>query len=175
MTSVSSLVPVVRRISQGIASTVRSPADREDLFQEGVVGLLEAASRYESDRGCSLRTFTTKRASGAMLDHVRGMARRNREAPARDTVDSGAQVHWAADVRSPESAVTLRRFRAFLRDGWAVLPRLEREVVRLRYFEDLTVRQVAARVGVSPATVVRTEQRAIAMLREGFGSRSKGG
>ena len=47
MTSISSLVPVVRRISRTIAPTVRAPVDREDLFQEGVVGLLEAASRDE--------------------------------------------------------------------------------------------------------------------------------
>jgi RNA polymerase sigma factor (sigma-70 family) len=174
-TSISSLVPVVQRISRTIAPTVRSPADREDLFQEGVVGLLEAASRYEGGRGCSLRTFSTKRASGAMLDHLRGLVRRNREAPARDTVDSGAQVQWAAAVRSPESAVVLRRFRAFLRDGWAALPRLEREVLRLRFFEDLPVREAATDLGVSPATIVRAEQRALAMLRAGFqGRRDRG-
>lgn len=173
MTSISSLVPVVQRISRTIAPTVRSPVDREDLFQEGVVGLLEAATRYEGGRGCSLRTFTTKRASGAMRDHVRGMIRRNREAPACDTVDSGVQVHWATDARSPESLVALRRFRAFLRDGWALLPRTEREVVRLRFFEGLSVREAAARMRVSPATVVRGEQRALARLREGFTSRGK--
>lgn len=168
MTSISSLVPVVRRISRGIAPTVRFEADREDLFQEGVVGLLEAATRYQTGRGCSLRTFSTKRASGAMLDHVRGMVRRNREAPAAHTVDSGAEVQWGNTARSPESSVQLRRFRAFLRDEWSRLPRVEREVVRLRFFEGLSVREAGAHLGVSPATIVRAEQRALALLRQDF-------
>lgn len=174
MTSISSLVPIVQRISRTIAPTIRSPVDREDLFQEGVVGLLEAATRYVGGRGCSLRTFSMKRASGAMRDHLRGMVRRNREAPACHTVDSGVQVQWAADARSPESVVALRRFRAFLRDGWAALPRTEREVVRLRFFEDLPVREAATRMRVSPATVVRAERRALARLREGFTSGGEG-
>ncbi len=173
MTSISSLVPVVKRISRSIAPTVRSEVDREDMFQEGVVGLLEAATRYEGGHGCSLRTFSTKRASGAMLDHLRGMVRRNREAPACHTAESGVQIHWAADSRSPESVLALRRFRTFLRDGWALLPRVEREVVRLRFFEDLTVREAAALMRVSPATIVRAEQRAIVMLRQGFEARGQ--
>ena len=166
--SVSGLVPVVKRLSRGIAPTVRFETDREDMMQEGMVGLLEAAKRYQADRGCSLRTFSTKRARGAMLDHVRSLVRRNREAPAHATMDSKVDCQWAQTPRSLESKVDIIRFRRFLREHWFVLPRLEREVIRLRYFLGLSVRDAAADLGTSPATVVRAEQRGLDMLRDGM-------
>jgi RNA polymerase sigma factor FliA len=43
----------------------------EDLVQDGYVGLLEAASRYDPQRGASFRTFVSSRVVGAMRDASR--------------------------------------------------------------------------------------------------------
>jgi RNA polymerase sigma-B factor len=60
--------------------------------------------------------------------------------------------------------------------GWAVvdtamaaLPDREREIVRLRYFEDLSQRQIAARVGLSQMHVSRLLRLSIDEMREGVG------
>jgi RNA polymerase sigma factor (sigma-70 family) len=168
MTSVSGLVPIVRKIAWRVGSTVQREADREDMIQEGVVGLLEAAQRYEPGRGCSMRTFGGRRAAGAMLDHLRGMVRRSREAPEPNPGETGGSLATSPDNRSMESAITLQRFRRFLGRVASLLPDSEREVITLRYFESLTVRDVAARLSTSPATVVRIERRALGRLREAF-------
>jgi len=169
MTSVSSLLPRVRRIADHYRMHVWNPADREDLAQEAVVGLLEAAARYEPDRGVTLGCYGARRATGACLDHVRVLARHGRESPAPD-VQTGRDP-WdgrVQDSRSPESRVMLARFRRFLaRDGGA-LGGVESDVLRQRYREGRTVREVAAALGTSPATVVRIERRALDALRQSF-------
>ena len=112
MTPVSSLLPLVRRIANRYRARVWNPTDREDLAQEAAVGLLEAAARYEPGHGVGLGCFGARRASGACMDHVRTLARRNREAPAFDS-QSGREP-WdgnRVESRSPESRVMLARFR----------------------------------------------------------------
>lgn len=45
--------------------------DSDDLFQEGVVGLMVAASRYNPGHGSAFASFAYLRVRGAMLDHAR--------------------------------------------------------------------------------------------------------
>jgi len=169
MTPVSTLLPLVRRIADHYRSRVWNPTDREDLAQEAVVGLLEAAARYEPGRGVSLGCFGARRASGACMDHVRTLARRGREAPALDS-QSGREpsLGHPTESRSPESRVMLARFRRFLARSWSTQGGVDREVLRLRYQEGRSVREVAVAIGTSPATVVRIERRALDALRRSF-------
>lgn len=169
MTPVSSLIPMVRRIAAHYRPRVWNPVDREDLVQEAAVGLLEAAARYEPGRGVSLGCFGARRATGACLDHVRTLARRGREIPACDGGDGRNPFEGRSpDSRSPESRVMLARFRRFLSEARPALGSPEAEVLRYRYQDGRSVREVAAALGVSPATVVRIERRALDALRESF-------
>ena len=171
MTSLSGLVPVVQRIARKLRPALRSDVDREDMAQEGFVGLMEAAARYEPDRGCSLRTFGCRRAAGAMMDHVRVLARHRREAPMPQAAESGEIDPWdlvRRDSRTPESKVMLARFRVFLRTAWTTLDGADRDVIRLRYFEGATAREAAEVLGISAATVIRAERRALDDLRARF-------
>jgi RNA polymerase sigma-B factor len=59
--------------------------------------------------------------------------------------------------------------RLLLRGGFEHLPMREREILRLRFFEGLTQREIAARVGISQMHVSRLIRRAIASLRESIG------
>ncbi|MBM4397509.1 MAG: sigma-70 family RNA polymerase sigma factor [Deltaproteobacteria bacterium] len=166
------LVGRVRRIAQGFRDVVYGYEDRRDLEQDGIVGLLEAAARYRSDGGASLRTFGTVRAVGAMRDHVRCLARWARELPCGDDVarleEPAADVLGCGDTRSPESKVRVLRFRRFLRTEWQRLPDPERQVIRMRFFDGATYRQVATRFGVSVASAVRWERQGLDLLRAAF-------
>lgn len=63
--------PMVRR--QALALQVRLPASIEldDLIQAGMVGLLDALSRFDSGAGASFATFASQRVHGAMIDELR--------------------------------------------------------------------------------------------------------
>lgn len=175
MTTVEKLVPMVKRIAGRFRPVVYGTADREDLVQEGYVGLLEAASRYEPGRGCSLSTWGARRANGAMLDHIRTLSRRSRERP----VDAPTQRqeyawHCASEHRSPESREMLIRFGRFMRRAWKDLQGPLRDVIRMRFLEGASVRETARSLGCSAATVVRREKKAIQELREGYRSSGYG-
>lgn len=52
---------------------VRFPrhVDREELARAGALGLVEAAQRYDAERGVPFKRFAAQRIRGAILDHVR--------------------------------------------------------------------------------------------------------
>lgn len=64
-------LPNVRR--QALSLQVRLPASIEldDLIQAGVVGLLDAFSRFDANAGASFATFASQRIRGAMIDELR--------------------------------------------------------------------------------------------------------
>ena len=53
-----------------------------------------------------------------------------------------------------------------LRSGFTRLPAREREILHLRFYEGLTQREIAERVGVSQMHVSRLIRRSIEALRE---------
>lgn len=57
------------------AIIARRYADRppllDDLEQEGRLGLLEAAGRYQTGMGANFATFATQRVRGAIVDFIR--------------------------------------------------------------------------------------------------------
>jgi len=43
----------------------------DDRYQDGVLGLIDAAIRYRPEEGCSFRTFAASRVRGAIIDGAR--------------------------------------------------------------------------------------------------------
>ncbi len=64
-------IDLVKRIAQHLAARLPSTVDIDDLMQSGMVGLLEAASNFDPDRGASFETYAGIRIRGSMLDDIR--------------------------------------------------------------------------------------------------------
>lgn len=62
---------LVKRIAYHLAGRLPASVEVADLIQAGMLGLLEAASNYMSDRGASFETYAGIRIRGAMLDALR--------------------------------------------------------------------------------------------------------
>lgn len=62
---------LVKRIANHLASRMPASVQVEDLVQSGMIGLLEAASKYDATKGASFETFAGIRIRGAMLDEIR--------------------------------------------------------------------------------------------------------
>lgn len=62
---------VVKRIVQRLPACMCSSVSRDDLIGAGMVGLVQAAHRYEPDRGASFVTFAYRRVRGAIVDFLR--------------------------------------------------------------------------------------------------------
>lgn len=63
--------PLVRRIAYHLMGRLPASVDVSDLIQAGMLGLLEAARHFATDRGASFETFAGIRVRGAMLDELR--------------------------------------------------------------------------------------------------------
>ncbi len=63
--------PLVKRIAYHLLARLPASVQVEDLMQAGMIGLLEAAKKYDSGKGASFETYAGIRIRGAMLDEVR--------------------------------------------------------------------------------------------------------
>ncbi|MES1983254.1 MAG: RNA polymerase sigma factor FliA [Pseudomonadota bacterium] len=63
--------PLVRRIAHHMMLRLPSSVSVDDIIQAGMIGLLDAAGRYDGVRGAQFETFAAQRIRGAMLDELR--------------------------------------------------------------------------------------------------------
>lgn len=63
--------PLVKRIAHQMMSKLPYSVQIDDIIQAGMIGLLDAASRYDEIHGAQFETYATQRIRGAMLDELR--------------------------------------------------------------------------------------------------------
>jgi RNA polymerase sigma factor for flagellar operon FliA len=64
-------LPFVESLARRMASTMPHSIDLGDLVQDGVLGLIDAAHRFDEARGIKFETFAERRVRGAMIDALR--------------------------------------------------------------------------------------------------------
>ena len=78
-------IPFVEQLARRVAATMPHSIDIGDLVQDGVIGLIDAAQRFDEGRGIKFETFAERRVRGAMIDALRkdawprGVRRQRRE------------------------------------------------------------------------------------------------
>ncbi len=78
-------LPFVEQLARRVAATMPHSIDIGDLVQDGVLGLIDAAHRFDEARGIKFETFAERRIRGAMIDALRkdawprGVRRQRRE------------------------------------------------------------------------------------------------
>ena len=71
MNRVESGLPFVEALARRMAATMPHSIDLGDLVQDGVIGLIDAAHRFDDTRGIKFETFAERRIRGAMIDALR--------------------------------------------------------------------------------------------------------
>jgi len=64
-------LPFVEALARRMAATMPHSIDLSDLVQDGVIGLIDAAERFDEGRGIKFETFAERRIRGAMIDALR--------------------------------------------------------------------------------------------------------
>lgn len=62
---------LVKRIAHHIMARMPSSVQLDDLIQSGMIGLLEAAQKYDASKGASFETYAGIRIRGAIMDEMR--------------------------------------------------------------------------------------------------------
>ena len=65
--------PLIRTIAHRLAYRLPAYMDAEDLISVGVIGLMDAMTKYDPTREANFKTYAEFRIRGAMLDEVRSM------------------------------------------------------------------------------------------------------
>jgi RNA polymerase sigma-70 factor, ECF subfamily len=108
-------------------------------------------------RGVPFVAWLFRIASNALADRWRQDARDSHEPP--------------ADVPDTREAEELER-RVILFQLVDRLPDVQRQVIQMRFVEEKTIREIAARLGRSEGAVKQLQLRALENLRKGMGRRA---
>src|SRR5262249_17517264 len=68
---VTEFAPLVWRMAHYLASKLPASVEIDDIIQAGLIGLMDAAQRFEESQGFKFETFASQRIKGAMLDELR--------------------------------------------------------------------------------------------------------
>src|SRR3984893_2546382 len=111
-------LPFVEALARRMAASMPTSIDIGDLVQDGVIGLIDAAHRFDEDRGIKFETFAERRVRGAMIDALRrdawprGVRRQRRELDAarealrRELGHEPSMADLAARVGSDEKRLS---------------------------------------------------------------------
>ena len=218
-------IPFVEALARRMAATMPHSIDLSDLVQDGVIGLIDAAHRFDDSRGIKFETFAERRIRGAMIDALRkdawprGVRRVRRELEAAreklraslghepsladlaqavgsdekrlgktivrintiestspfsnaDTVDESQlpAVLVPAEPERPDLKYEREEVRDRVRNAIATLPPREQRVIALYYYNEVTMKDIGAELGVNESRVSQLHARAIRRLREALGA-----
>ncbi len=65
---------------------INSPLEKEDLMQEGMIGLFRAIESYDESKGARFKTYAERCIDNAMKDAIKGATRR-KDVPAESVVE----------------------------------------------------------------------------------------
>ena len=132
-----------------------------DLIQEGTVGLMEAAEKFDIEQGVAFSLYAIHRIRGRMLDFLRkgqndilmGEEQEEKLFTLQVAPDTAFEI---TDRNSLHSAVSMAVNR---------LPMKEQDVIRSVYLKEKTEAETAKEMDVSTHYVYRLEKRGIHRLR----------
>src|SRR3954462_4044449 len=214
-------IPFVEQLARRVAATMPHSIDIGDLVQDGVLGLIDAAHRFDEARGIKFETFAERRIRGAMIDALRkdawprGVRRQRRELEAaREQLrrELGCEPSLAAlaaklgsdekrlgrtivrinaiestspmanaenhdestlpaallpsEPEQPDKAYEKSETKDRIRVAIESLPAREQKVIGLYYYQEATMKQIGAEIGVNESRVSQLHARAIRRLRD---------
>ncbi|MFH1529496.1 MAG: sigma-70 family RNA polymerase sigma factor [Pseudomonadota bacterium] len=170
-------IGMVYRLAQRLTAGWGPGPWREDLVGSGLLGLAEAARRFDPGRGTPFMAMAAISARGRMLDMLRRERRGARPIDHRTHLDTpgGELILQARDpactpplprASSFESVLTRREMVRALRGAIDALPHRERHAIIACVLEGRPTADIAAELGVSRRAVNLMCTRARRRLRE---------
>lgn len=151
----------------GVALRITGDRDAAlDVASNTFLKAYRAFDRYDQTR--PVRHWLLRIATNEAISHTR---RRGRDL--RHTVGAEAAVEVADPAVLPEAESVAREERARIRSAVALLPELYRVVIVLRYFNELSIEEIAQVTGRPASTVGVQLLRGRAMLRRALEAGAK--
>lgn len=147
------------RIRRTVWGALRGRPECDDVTSEILVSTL-ARLRSGGFRGeCQLATFVHAVTRNKICEFLR--RKRPETSELNEEIPDGAE--------SPEDAVAREEARDAVREALSRLPQKYRDVLRLFYYEGLTVAEIAARLGLPARRISERKDYALKVFRARFG------
>jgi len=198
--------------------------DKEDLIEYGILGLIEAAEKYDSKKETKFGTYAISRIRGAILDYLRSqdwlprsvrdkatmvrdtyisLEQKLNRPPRSDEIAAVLKIHPAewdkllAEIsfgtflsleeynqksednsredrnqqikdtkfNDPLNDLETQEEKTLLANAISELPKRERLVITMYYYEDLMLKEISQLIGISESRVSQLHHRALFILR----------
>ncbi len=158
-------LPLVQQVVVQVATRFPRHVDRNELARAGSLGLVEAAQRYDEDRGVPFDRYAARRIRGAILDAVRSADWAPRSVRAMGRQLENIERDLAADGHAAEAGEIAQAMGITCDDLFRLRDRVYRSVVlALEHLvptdeEDLTLVDVIAdRTAPEPAEALESRE-----------------
>lgn len=167
--------PCERGIYFMLFSLLKNETEAEDVAQETVIKVYQNLGRFRGES--QFRTWVLSIARNEGLARLRKIGNRREDSLEADT-DEQSGDYTPAILTSwreiPAEALEKKELGALLRKAIEGLPEIYRNVVLLRDIEEMDIRETAATLGISEASVKVRLHRARAMLQRTLAPQLKG-
>jgi RNA polymerase sigma factor for flagellar operon FliA len=175
---------IVNRLytSNGTTPEVIEPMD---LINAGIIGLIDAAGRYDSSKGASFSTYASFRIKGAILDELRNLdwASRSQRKKINEMENpeemrkkkNYEMIYFYLDEYDTSPDLLMERdeikemIAGFIKD----LPQKEQLVLKLNYFKGLKLNEISKIMNLSESRISQIRTSAILRLRAKLGGKTK--
>jgi RNA polymerase sigma-70 factor (ECF subfamily) len=152
---------------------VRQPAEAEDLFQQTWLRVAEKIQSYDQRRNFEAWLFTLAR--NLAIDHLRRVRPESLDEPAgHDASGESAAARLVSHETPALDRVLARERSSRLADAMEMLPVIQREVLTLRFEEEMKLEEIAEILGAPLSTVKTRLRRGLEHLRGKLESRFPG-
>ena len=139
-----------------------------DLIQEGTVGLIEAAERFDAKRGIAFSLFAVHRIRGRMLNYLEKEGRQmvsSIDLPRLDA-DGATLAEQLLDIGPAVAAQVEQRFLiGQVQQALGRLPEKEQQVVSGIFLRDCEAKELAEELNVTLSHVYRLQKQGVRRIR----------
>ena len=137
--------------------------DRDDLIQEGMIGLFKAIREYSSDRGASFKTFAETCITRNMLTAITAAARKKHavlnDSLSLNDIESSGDAVLSSDLNDPENILMQKEAEKSLLDRISSrLSPMESKILSL-YLKGKSYKEIAGELGKTDKSVDNALQR----------------
>ena len=161
------------RLYRYLLRIVRQPAEADDLFQQTWLKVVEKIGAFDAGRNFDAWLFTLAR--NLAIDHLRRVRPQSLDEPLAHSRngETVADRIPSRDDTPLEQALAAER-RTAIADAMAALPLVYREVLTLRFEEEMKIEDIAQVTAVPLSTAKSRLRRALEQMREALDAGSRG-
>ena len=161
------------RLYRYLLRMVRQPAEAEDLFQQTWLKVAEKIRSFDASRNFDAWLFTLAR--NLAIDHLRRIRPQSLDEPLADSErGETAADRIPSDERAPFDRALAAERRTQIGTAMAKLPLIYREVLALRFEEEMKMEEIAQVTGAPLSTVKTRLRRSLEQLRQALEARYPG-